>query len=263
MSEAKGVTCTIDGQTVQTRPGETALSAAKRYGIEIPTLCHHDAVSPSGACRMCLVEVTWGKRSKLVTSCIYIPWEDDVIQTNTERVRAARRLVLELLLARCPDVEQVQELAREYGVTGHRFDLAGCEDNERCILCGLCVRVCAEVIGQHAIGFKQRGHERAISTPFGRQAEECIGCGACVFICPTGALHYEDIGGERVMQELKTRMPLAVCRVCGEEFATEKQLACIQERLNIPEELAATCPKCRGREFRVTLEKCLVAKRNT
>jgi len=260
MSEDSGTKFSLDGREVYARPGETVLSVAKRHGIEIPALCHHDAVSPSGACRLCLVEVAWGKRSKLVTSCIYMPWEGDTILTNSERVRQARRMVIELLLARCPDVEILRDLAEEYGVGAPRFPTPAHEkkkEDERCIQCGLCVRVCSEVVGQCAIGFENRGTERVISTPFGKQADECVGCGACVFVCPTGALHYEDVDGERIMKEFSTRVPLVRCRVCGNFFATEKQVAAVRDKLNLPQELAETCPRCRGVEFRELLDKCL------
>ena len=254
------ISFSLDGRAVTARRGETVLSVARRYGIEIPALCHHDAVAPYGACRLCVVEAFWGKRSKLVTSCIYTPWVDEKIETSNERVRRARRMVLELLLARCPDATVIQELAREYGVEESRFQQQPVEGEiRRCILCGLCVRVCAEVVGQSAVGYAGRGGERIVATPFGAQAEECVGCGACVFVCPTGALSYKDIDGERIMKELNTRVPLIRCRACGSFFATEKQIARIRERLNLPPELAETCPRCRGTEFRQTVERCLAS----
>ena len=260
--EAKQVQFTLDGKTVTAAPGETVLSVAKRHGIDIPALCHHEAVAPYGACRLCLVEAFWGKRSKLVTSCIYTPWEDERIETNSDRVRKARKMVLELMLARSPDAEVIQKLAREYGVKESRFQTpAEKQGIERCILCGLCVRVCAEAVGRSAIGYKGRGLDRAITTPFGKHADECIGCGACVMVCPTGALHYEDIGGERVMKELNARVPLVECRMCGKPFGTTKQIEKMRERLNLPDELAETCPQCRATHFRQIVEKCLVAKR--
>lgn len=254
----KNIQFKLDGQLVHAKPDETVLSVAKRNGIDIPSLCHHEAVTPYGACRMCLVEVFRGKRSRLVTSCIYMPSQDDVVETNNDRVRRVRRMLLELLLARCPEVDLIRDMAREYGVEKPRFRAeAHLSESERCILCGLCVRVCDEVVGQHAIGYANRGIERAVTTPFDEQAEECVGCGACVFVCPTGALHYEDIDGERIMKELHTRMPLFKCRVCGRPFATEKQIAKMRERLKIPKELAETCPRCRGTEFRSVMERTL------
>ena len=242
---------TIDGRAVGAAPGETVLSVARRHGIEIPALCHHESVAPYGTCRLCVVEVFWGKRSKLVTSCIYTPYENDRVETNNERVRRTRGMILELLLARCPGVEAIRDLAREYGVTRPRFPAGGPASGlDRCILCGLCVRVCAEAVGRHAIGFANRGAERIVTTPFGAGAEECIGCGACVEVCPTGALTCEDTGGVRIMKELGVRLPLVKCRLCGEPFATERQVADIQERLHIPQDLAETCPSCRRAEHR-------------
>lgn len=257
-TEENEVQFTINGQAVVAEPGETVLSAAKRYGIHIPTLCHHDALSPQGACRLCVVEAHWGKRSKLVTSCIYMPWEGDVIETDSARVHQTRRIVLELLMARSPEVEVLQELGAKYGVETPRFrERDERAKSERCILCGLCVRVCAEVVGQSAIGYANRGMERIVTTPFADQADECIGCGACVFVCPTDALHYEDVDGRRIMKELHTEVPLEACHVCGRPFASEKQIARVRERLNLPDELAATCPACRGRDFRGAMERTL------
>ena len=262
-ADAKEIQFTLDGKSVCAKPGETVLSVAKRSGVHIPALCHHEAVSPQGGCRLCVVEVFWGKRSKLVTSCIYIPYEGDRVETNTDRVRSTRRMVLSLLLARCPSVEIIRELAQEYDADVPLFVPDEAAKDERCILCNLCVRVCDEVVGQHAIGNANRGVERVITTPFGDQSEECIGCGACVFICPTGALHYEDIDGQRVLKELNTTVPLVACRSCGEFFATEEQLTRIRERLNLPDELVETCLACKGAEIRNTVGQTLGLMRST
>jgi len=263
MLASQEVSFTLNGEPVWARTGETVLAVAKRHGIHIPTLCHHEAVAPYGACRLCTVEVFWGKRSKLVTSCIYLPYENERVETDNERVRRARRMILELLLARCPEVKVIQDLGREYDLEASRFQ-AGERDSrsERCILCGLCVRVCAEVVRRHAIGFANRGVERIVATPFDSSPEECIGCGACVFVCPTGALHYEDLNGERVIAELKVRIPLVKCRACGTPFATEEHIAGIQQRLRIPQELAEVCPMCRGVEHRNVMEKVLGFRRS-
>jgi heterodisulfide reductase subunit A len=259
LTETKNIEFKLDGQTVQAQPGETVLSVARRHGIDIPALCHHEAVKPYGACRLCVVEVFWGKRSKLVTSCIYTPWQGETVETNSDRVRRTRKLVIELLLSRCPQVELLQELGHQYDVDGNRLEM-GKNPSERCILCGLCVRVCDEKVGQNAISYAGRGTERVIATPFGGQAEGCIGCGACVFVCPTNALHYEDIDGRRIMKEFNTQMPLLKCRGCGEEFATEKQMEKVRQRLTLPDELVDMCPRCRGAGFRTMMEKALASK---
>jgi NADH dehydrogenase/NADH:ubiquinone oxidoreductase subunit G len=261
-SPDKEVPFTLDGRAVVARPGETVLGVAKRNGVRIPTLCHHDAVTPYGSCRLCVVEAIWGRRSKIVTACLYQPWEGDVIETNNARVRRTRAMVIELLWSRHPDVPALADLAREYGVERTRFTPGGTAEYERCILCGLCVRVCSEVVGASALGYSGRGLGRAVGTPFGDQSEECVGCGACVFVCPTGALHYEDTDGLRTMKEFNTQTPLLKCRTCGETFATEKQIARVRERLSLPAELAETCPRCRGTQHRRAMEKVLVTKRS-
>ncbi|MGD1995901.1 MAG: 2Fe-2S iron-sulfur cluster-binding protein [Anaerolineae bacterium] len=180
---------TIDGQPSEVEEGTTILEAAQQLGIHIPTLCHHPALEPYGACRLCTVETTYDGRSRLVTSCNYpIRWEMDV-QTASEKVIEGRKLLVELLLARCPDVPRVQELADSLGVTETRFE----PQDELCYLCGLCVRACEELIGQSAISFVGRGVEREVGTPFLEFSDACIACGACAFVCPTGAIKLEDI----------------------------------------------------------------------
>ncbi len=186
------VTLTIDGQIIHVKRHTPILDAAKQLGIHIPTLCYHEALKPYGACRLCIVEVYRGNRSKLVTSCNY-PAEDDlVVFTANEAVMKTRRMVLELLLARCPDVPEIQQLAEKMGVKTVRFKK---KEDQRCILCGLCVRVCEQLVGVSAISFASRGIEREVNTPFGIDSEVCIGCGSCTYICPTGCIEMVGVPG--------------------------------------------------------------------
>ena len=176
----------IDGQKVKAKPGWTVLETARHYDIHIPTLCYHEAVKPSGACRLCVVEAREGDWSKVVVSCMYPPWEGVEILTNTERVRNVRRWILEMLLAECPASKEVARLAMEYGVKSSRFRIQ--DPEEECILCGLCVRICEEVVGVRAISFGSRGVSKHIATPYMIPNKACIACGSCVTACPTGAM---------------------------------------------------------------------------
>ena len=171
---------TLNGIVAQVEGHWSILDACRFYGIELPTLCHHDGLSPGGICRLCVVEIGKGERTKLVTSCNH-PVEDGLtVRTHSERVIRARKMLVELLLARCPSSKTLQDLAAKMGVQRVRFTVK----NETCILCGLCVRMCAEQMGAKAIGFAGRGKERRVTPPFDIKSEACRNCGACMYICP-------------------------------------------------------------------------------
>jgi bidirectional [NiFe] hydrogenase diaphorase subunit len=180
------VTFKINGREVEAQPDWTVLEAAREKGIHIPTLCYHEAVGPSGACRLCVVEIIEGNWSKVVISCMYPVKEGITVLTDSDRVKNVRRWILEMLLAECPASKEIQDLAAEYGVTTTRFVSKNPE--EQCMLCGLCVRVCREVVGVSAISTVGRGVHKVIGTPFGRASEDCVACGSCVTVCPTGAM---------------------------------------------------------------------------
>jgi NADH dehydrogenase/NADH:ubiquinone oxidoreductase subunit G len=192
VEDAEGVNVvhfTVDDKEIAVSGGQTILEAVQRMpGIgDIPHLCYHPAVKPYGACRLCTVEVVEGSRSKFVAACLYPVKEGLVVKTNTERVRKLRKGMIELLLARCPNVKRIQELAEEYGCKKPRFALG----DQDCILCGLCVRACQEIIGKSAISLVNRGIYRQVAAPFYAyelSEEDCIGCGDCAFVCPTGAI---------------------------------------------------------------------------
>jgi coenzyme F420-reducing hydrogenase beta subunit len=180
----KEVTLKIDGVDVKAQEGTAVLDAAKEVGINIPTLCYHKALYPFGACRICSVEITEKRgRKKIVTSCNYPVHEGLVVDTKSEKVMRTRKLLLELLLARCPKVKKIKDLAQEYGINKPRFWIA--EEDEDCILCGLCTRVCEELIGVSAINFANRGVEREVTAPYHTISDDCVGCGACAIVCPT------------------------------------------------------------------------------
>lgn len=183
----------MDGKEYPADESRTVLEVARENGIDIPTLCYHKSLPPYGACRLCLVEVLWGDRSRLYTACTYPAWGGMVVWTASEKVLKARRLILELLLAEAPASPEIRELARRYGVERTRFRAGRKGAENRCILCGLCARICQDVLGVGAIGFKGRGDRREICTPFEQLSEECATCGSCPAICPTGAIRLESI----------------------------------------------------------------------
>lgn len=203
------ITMEINGKTVEAREGETILKVLRREGINVPTLCYMEGLTPTGACRMCVVEVE-GARG-LVPSCAYPVSNGMKIQTHSPRAIRARKTIIELLLADHPDdclfcirsgTCQLQALANELGVRERRFqgeksvypqDISSpsiVRDPEKCILCGKCVRMCEEVQGVSAIDFINRGSRAIVGTAFnqGMNCSTCINCGQCIQVCPTGAL---------------------------------------------------------------------------
>jgi heterodisulfide reductase subunit A len=179
-------TLIIDRQEVHAEEGQTILEVARENGIEIPTLCYHPLLEPYGACRLCVVEIVAGGRPGLQTSCTYPIEEGLEVLTRSPSVIEARRVILGLLLSRTPNVEVIQDLAREYGITEPPFPTD--TPDERCVLCGHCVRTCAELVKAHVLNFSERGIERRVGPPFLEKTRQCIGCGACTIMCPTGAI---------------------------------------------------------------------------
>ena len=238
----------IDGKTIQAEQGESLLKVALRNGIDIPHLCYHPSVQPYGACRMCLVEVTFEshgrKRTKLTTSCNYPALPGIEVITDSERIRENRKGVIELLIARAPDSKRLKSLAAEYGVTEQVYNVS----NEGCILCGLCVQVCRDVMGVEALGFISRGDAKDVGTPFEDLSRECIGCASCASICPTQCIEVIDTAETRELPRWRAVHKLVRCRICGEGVATEKHLAHLQKTMNLDSDLQSVCPTCR-REF--------------
>ncbi len=174
------ITLKINGLNVTVEEGTTVLEAAKFLGFPIPTLCHMEGLSPYGACRLCVVEIGESPKSRLVSSCTYPAEAGLIVRTSSARVVKARKMVIELLLATCPQSKVIQDLASEHGVRQQRFR----QEHEDCILCGLCLRMCSEQMMAHAIGFRGRGEHRSLGTPFDAKSEVCRLCGGCIYVCP-------------------------------------------------------------------------------
>jgi len=179
----KEITMKIDGIEVTTIEGKSILEVTEKVGIKIPTLCYNAALEPFGGCRLCSVEITDKRgRKKVVTACNYPVFEGLVVETKSKKIFKTRQMLLELLLARCPNVKRIQDLAREYNVEEPSFFVEDLEED--CILCGLCARVC-EKVGVSAINFANRGIEREVTAPYHTISDDCVGCGACAIVCPT------------------------------------------------------------------------------
>ncbi len=225
---------TIDGTEVEVAPGTTILEAARRLGRDIPTFCYDSELPPNGACRICLVEVENART--LVASCVAPAGSGMVIHTESERVIRARREVLTLLVANhpldCITCEKtgeckLQDYCYRYGVADSNYggevkkldyddtNAFFLRDMNKCILCGICVGKCQDVIGAGAIDFARRGFTSNVAPPFEDPIEDstCIFCGLCMDSCPVGALipKYSFSKG-RPWQVEKTR---SVCPYCS------------------------------------------------
>lgn len=235
----------IDGERKTIPKRTTILKVAQELGIEIPTLCYHPGIEPYGACRLCIVEIERNGRKRYVTSCNY-PVEDEIkIETNNDNVIKIRKLILELLIAKVGYKGKVKELSEKYKVEP-RFGIG----NDDCILCGLCVNVCKEIIGVNAIGFSQRGIERIVSSPFGKEPTDCIGCGACSFLCPVDAIKIEDIKDKRIISKINAKLELEKCKICGKPFIPKKLIDYIKRKIgNVELDIFLTCEECKGENY--------------
>ncbi len=278
----KTVMVSINGERYQAEEGETLLSVAIRENVEIPHLCYEESLESYGACRLCMVEVIANGEKGMTTSCTLRATEGLKIVTDTPEIEKHRKMIFELYLAEAPGSEKIKEMAAHYGVTKTRFfknvdptDPLG----NKCVLCGLCVRVCNEIMGAGAINFINRGAYTTINTPFFEEIKsdmqlqfssdknrdrdtdtdkdrvcipnsECLGCGACAEVCPTDAIRIEDLEGERIMKSWSnTKVRLLRCRICGRYYAPEVLVGYTYLRSDpqLKEELKDVCPDCRGK----------------
>lgn len=237
------VTFQIQGKNFEGTAGESLLGSLHRFGFEVPSLCYHEAVSAYGSCRLCLVEVQKGKRRKLTTSCNYPVQEGIEVFLDTDLVTRHRKVVLELLLVVAPAAKQIQELAARYGVTETPYRTK--DETNKCILCGLCGRVCSEIVGAHAIQFSGRGTGKRMTAPYDETAEACIGCGACVFVCPTNCIGIKEENDVRTILRWHRDLPMKKCNQCGRSFAPAFQLMHFAKQIKKDKSFFDTCPDCR------------------
>jgi len=241
------VQITINGKVVRAREDEMLLDVIRKQGIDVPALCDHEAVEPTGNCRLCMVEITrpeWEGWKKHVTSCLY-PVEDGlIVNTHTEELTEIRRTLLDLQLARCPNSEVIQKMAEEYGIleTSYVANVEG----DNCIMCYACTRIC-EVLGKSAISAVMRGNKKVIAPPFGEEPADCIGCLACAQICPTDVIPWEDKDGIRTIW--KKKFELIACKHCGKTIITRDFADYLMEKRQIPKEYFEICDDCKRMEL--------------
>lgn len=208
---------TIDDSPIQVLEDRTILEACREHGFPIPTLCYHPALEPYGGCRLCMVEISRPTRpGRLVAACVFPCEEGLEVRTNSEPVQRSRRMTAELLLASAWNSPEIQSMADELGVREVRFRLP---EEDICVLCGLCVRACREIVGVNAISFIHRGIQKKVSPPFQISSAACIACGTCTIICPTGAIRLSEFSGAGAT--LAVHGPIAeiaphYCQLCSD-----------------------------------------------
>jgi len=230
----------IDGKKVKAHEGSTVLENIQALKIEIPTLCHHKELTPFGACRLCSVEVKTNGKWQLATSC-NTPVEGGMeIKTDSDAAKESRKAAAALLYYKYPETKAVKDIARKLGVEISPEEAEGHD----CILCGLCVRTCREVVGVSALTFQDRGRGRDIDEPeIIFDPNVCIGCGSCAYVCPTGYVKMETDGDRRIIWDKVFKM--VPCPICGRYFAPEDQLKYISKTTGVPFSELATCVDCR------------------
>jgi len=208
------------GHVIEAEENSGLLTVLERNGYTVPHLCYHEAVSAYGACRLCLVEVEKRGKRKLTTACNYPVKEGIHVHLDTQRVVNNRKVVIQLLLSMSPHNGALIELARRHDVPVDDLPFPGRENND-CILCGLCERICAESVKANAITFVNRGDGKAIDTPYGEASDDCIGCLSCAHVCPTGHIQYEDTPLWRTIW-YRTHDKVR-CTSCGKSLITVAQ----------------------------------------
>jgi predicted molibdopterin-dependent oxidoreductase YjgC len=223
MLESEPVEIVVDGNSYTVDPKMTVLEALKSHSLDIPTLCFHPALKPSGACKLCAVEVV-AKSGRAITmlSCI-LPVKNGLeIKTQGELVKQARVRAFGNLIQMAPQSRKIRDLAKKHGI-----DLGPPPDG--CIRCRLCIRVCREIVGPGALKMEKReGTDFVVPFP-----DACIGCGTCANLCPTQVIKVEDLENVRtisIRDEVIGRHPLEICEGCGKRFATPKFLKHIADR---------------------------------
>ena len=214
----------INDEPIRVEEGKTILQVARAQKIPIPHLCFHPALKPSGACKLCGVEVASPSgRQTVMLSCILKVKEGLKVKTESDLVTATREKAFKKLLELAPDSDRIRKLA-------HTFNVAVPERPNGCIRCRLCVRVCNDVVGAHAIKMVKTENGPKVVPGEGT----CIGCGTCANLCPTKVIQIRDEGNVRIVSvkdEVISRLPLERCEACGNLYATTDFLSHVVEHM--------------------------------
>ena len=239
---------TIDGAQVTAPAGASLLDVARGAGRDIPALCHHEAVPAIASCRLCLVELRRPGRDwvQLTTSCDYPVSDGLVVVTDSPRIRKHRSMNLQLLLRRAPDAPALRRLAEQLGATESLFVPVADAPLPGCILCELCVRVCA-ALEYSALAATGRGDHKSVGLPpFGRDgATDCVGCGSCHEICPTDCIAMKDTATTRTIWG--RTFELLDCARCGRTITTAAHARAMAADVDLPAEGSALCDRCKAR----------------
>jgi NADH dehydrogenase/NADH:ubiquinone oxidoreductase subunit G len=232
----------IDDVDVEAQESDLLIDVARQNDFDIPSLCHHEALEPIGACRVCLVEVSQGTQTQLTTACDHKVESGMEVLTDSAEIRKQRAMNLELLLARAPKAEAIRHLAAQYNVRRPRFSELEYNPLPNCILCELCVRTCAH-LGHHALTTVGRGDKKRIGLPFDKPSESCVGCGSCVSVCPTDCVFIKDSPTQRTLWG--QRHDFVLCKECNAPVMTYKHREHAIAASKLPEDYYDTCEQCK------------------
>ena len=236
------LTITIDGKECTCESGEYLYDVAKRNGIFIPTYCRSDAFEDHRACcRICIVEVEERGKTKVVTSCVYPVESEIVVNTRSERIMEERSVLMALLAHRAPASDTFKPLVGRIGA--EQTDRLVTLEGEKCILCGLCVQACNS-LGTGAISTVNRGTEKMVDTPYGKESAACVGCVSCANVCPTGAIEYSQTETTRTIWN--RTFNLVRCEECGASMGTHESIALAARD---GEGMPVVCDECRKRRL--------------
>ncbi|CCK78563.1 MULTISPECIES: 2Fe-2S iron-sulfur cluster-binding protein [Desulfobacula] len=234
------IAITIDGKKILAKKNQTILQAAKENQIQIPHLCYHPALKPSGSCKLCGVEVkSPSGRQVVMLSCILKVKENLSVKTESQLVKTHRKKAFNALLQMAPDSARIRELAQA-------FEVAVSPPPDGCIRCRLCIRVCNEIVKARALKMVKTQNGNRVMPEAGR----CIGCGTCANLCPTNTIKVTDRDNVRTVSikgETIGRLPLERCEGCGNRYATTRFLRHVEEStLDHPDtkEHHHLCPSC-------------------